>query len=389
MKIARIDTFAVKGVNEVIPWMFCAVRTDEGITGYSEFGNGILARGMAGLVKDLEPLLVGKDPRPVDRLYMDLYRGTRMSFGGSTQHAIAGIELALWDIKAKALGVPVHELFGGPHRDRQRVYWSHLGLYHTQCLENAKVGPLRTWDDLADLARMAIDQGYTALKTNILFPGDPPRNVGGGFWGPHEQILSKELLDHTVKEISVLREAAGPDVDIMLDINVSFKPEGAIRMARAMEPFRLFWLEFDNMEPAALRQVRDASRTPVCSGEQLLTPTEYYPYFEQRAMDVVKVDVPWMGFGPARRVADMAAHYELNIAPHNFNAHLSTFQSINLCAACSNVLISESDPLSAWWRDELFTALPEIEDGYVKVPQVPGWGTELREDVAKKYALDL
>ena len=386
MKIAKIDTFAVKGL--LTPWMFCAVRTDEGITGYSEFGNGRLAQGMMGIIKDLEGMLVGKDPRPVEKLYMDMHRATRMSFGGATQNAIAGIELALWDVKAKALGVPVYELFGGPHRAEQRVYWSHLGLYHTRNWENAKVKPLRNWDDLADVARMAIERGYTAFKTNILFPGEPPNAVSGGFAGPHEQTLPKGLLDHAVKQITVLREAAGPDIDIMLDINLNFKTEGAIRVAQAMEPFRLFWLEFDPMDPLGLRQVKDASRTPICGGEQLLTPYQYYPFFENRAMDMVKVDVQWMGFGPAKRVADMAAHYEMNIAPHNYNAHLSTFQSMNLCASVSNVVISESDPLNAWWRDEMFTELPQVKNSHVKLPVKPGWGTDLREDMAKKFAYE-
>lgn len=384
MKITRIDTFAVKGL--LSPWMFCAVRTDEGVTGYSEFGNGNLAHGMAGLVRDLGEKLIGKDPRPVEKLYMDMLRSTRMAFGGATWNAIAGIELALWDVKAKALGVPVYSLFGGPHRDRQRVYWSHLGLYHARNWENAKVKPLKTWDDLAEVARMAIARGYTAFKTNILYPGDPPSAVSGGFAGPHEQTLPKELERHAVKQISVLREAAGPDTGIMFDININFKTEGAVRMARAVEPYNLFWLEFDPLDPKGLRQVKDASRTPVCGGEQLLTTTQYYPFFEERAMDYVKVDVQWQGFGPAKRVADMAAHYEMNIAPHNYNAHLSTFQSMNLCAACSNVAISESDPLNAWWRDELFTDLPEVKNSHITIPTKPGWGTDLREDVAKKFA---
>jgi L-alanine-DL-glutamate epimerase-like enolase superfamily enzyme len=103
-------------------------------------------------------------------------------------------------------------------------------------------------------------------------------------------------------------------------------------------------------------------------------------------MDTVKVDVQWQGFGPSKRVAEMAGQYELNIAPHNYNAHLSTFQSMHLCASVSNARISESDPLSAAWRDELFTVLPDVQNGYVKMPTGPGWGTELKEDVARRLA---
>jgi L-alanine-DL-glutamate epimerase-like enolase superfamily enzyme len=102
-------------------------------------------------------------------------------------------------------------------------------------------------------------------------------------------------------------------------------------------------------------------------------------------MDVVKVDVQWQGFSAAKKVADLAETYELNIAPHNYNGHLSTFQSLNLCASVSNVRIMESDPEQTPYRDELFTALPEISAGHMKIPTAPGWGTELNEKAAKKY----
>jgi galactonate dehydratase len=115
----------------------------------------------------------------------------------------------------------------------------------------------------------------------------------------------------------------------------------------------------------------------------------FHPFFEEHAMDTVKVDVQWMGFGPAKKVAEMASHYEMNIAPHNYNAHLSTFQSMNLCASVSNVRISESDPINASWRDELFTVLPEVKNGYLKIPTGPGWGTDLVEEKARKWAFDL
>ena len=103
-------------------------------------------------------------------------------------------------------------------------------------------------------------------------------------------------------------------------------------------------------------------------------------------MDVAKLDVQWQGFGAARRVADLAESYEVNVAPHNYNGHLSTFQSLNLCASVSNVVIMESDPEQTPFRDELFTVLPEIRDGHMTIPSGPGWGTELNETAAKRHA---
>ena len=146
----------------------------------------------------------------------------------------------------------------------------------------------------------------------------------------------------------------------MLDINENFKTEGAIRLGQALEPYRLFWMEVDNLDPAALAQIKASTRTPICSGEQHLSMRAYQPFIQAHAMDYVKVDVQWQGFIPSTRVAHLAELHELNIAPHNYGGHLSTFQSINLCAAVSNVRISESDPASAPWRDELVTVVPAI-----------------------------
>jgi len=183
-----------------------------------------------------------------------------------------------------------------------------------------------------------------------------------------------------------MREAVGPDIDICLDVNANFKPNEAIRLGRELEPHTLFWLEIDSQDPRALAQLKGSIRTPICGGEQLLTVRQYRPYFELGAMDVAMVDVQWQGFSAAKKVADLAETYELNIAPHNYNGHLSTFQSLNLCASVSNVKIMESDPEQAPCRDELFTVLPEITSGHMKIPTAPGWGTELNEKAARKYA---
>ena len=145
----------------------------------------------------------------------------------------------------------------------------------------------------------------------------------------------------------------------------------------------------DNLDAKSLRMVKDNTNVPICSGEQKLGPLNYLPLFEERAMDVVKVDVQWQGFTPARNAAKMAEVYDMNIAPHNFNGHMSTFQTMNLCASINNVLISESDPAQISWRDELVTHLPEIENGHVKIPTRPGWGTDLNEEALKKYEVKL
>ena len=385
MKITDIDIFVVDGGRR--PWLFSAVRTDAGITGYGEFGSGNVAHSLVGLIKDIKPLLIGKDPTAVEKIYFDLYRHLRQAPGGIAQMGIAGVELACWDIKGKALGLPVSHLVGGPHMSFQRVYWSHLASARAGDPSLAPDKPLKDWDAVARAAQEAPEKGYNAFKTNILWPGDRPRAITQGRDGQnHDQRADSNLVRHVEKQISVMREAVGSSVDILLDINYNFKTEGAIRIARALEGYNLFWIEHDNENPLALSQLRESTNIPVCSGEQHFTVREYLPYFDLHSMDTVKVDVQWQGFSASKKVADIAETYEMNIAPHNPASELASFQSVHLCASVSNVRIMESDPEAVPWRSELFTNLPEVIDGFMTVPTTPGWGCDLVESAAIKYA---
>ncbi len=384
MKVTGIEVFPVKSLGR--PWLYCAVRTDEGITGYSEFGVGDLAKGLTGLVDDLSRHIIGKDPRSVEQHYTNMVRSSRSAFGGATWMAIAGIELALWDVKGKAMGVPVHELVGGPTRTEQKVYWSHLVSFQSTNYKALGREPLRNYDDIKALVRMAIDAGYDTMKTNIQIPGEPFRTISQGTVGPHDQVMERALRKAAVDQISAMREEAGPDANICLDVNVNFKAESQIRLGQALEPYDLMWMEIDNLDAESLRMVKDATRTPICSGEQKLGPLNYLELLQNRSMDFMKLDVQWQGFIPARRAANMAELFDINVAPHNYNSHLSNFQTMNMCATINNVRISESDPVQAPWREELFTVLPEVNNGMMKIPTGPGWGTDLREDMAKKYA---
>ena len=385
MKITDIDIFVVDGGRR--PWLFSAVRTDAGITGYGEFGSGNVAHSLVGLIKDIKPLLIGKDPTAVEKIYFDLYRHLRQAPGGIAQMGIAGVELACWDIKGKALGLPVSHLVGGPHRSFQRVYWSHLASARAGDPSLAPDKPLKDWDAVARAAQEAPEKGYNAFKTNIIWPGDRPRAITQGRDGQnHDQRADSNLVRHVEKQISVMREAVGSSVDILLDINYNFKTEGAIRIARALEGYNLFWIEHDNENPLALSQLRESTNIPVCSGEQHFTVREYLPYFDLHSMDTVKVDVQWQGFSASKKVADIAETYEMNIAPHNPASELASFQSVHLCASVSNVRIMESDPEAVPWRSELFTNLPEVIGGFMTVPTTPGWGCDLVESAAIKYA---
>ena len=181
MKITEIETFVVDAGWR--PWQFVAVRTDEGLTGYGEISEGRTPFGIIGAVEDFEPLLVGRDPREAEALYWDLYRVARQSPGGMAAKAIAGIELALWDIKGKALGVPVYELFGGPIREWQRLYWSHCGSSRARNHELCGTPPIDSYEAYTRLGEEVVERGFTALKTNLVVPGTPARGYGFGFGG--------------------------------------------------------------------------------------------------------------------------------------------------------------------------------------------------------------
>ena len=386
MKITNIETFIVDAGWR--PWTFVKVETDESITGYGECSDGRNPNGVVGTIKDFTPLLIGRDPRPYEMRFWDMIRGSRQSPGGIAAKAIAGIECALVDIKAKALGISVIELFGGPTRDDMRVYWSHCGSSRARNYELIGVPPLKSMADIAALGREVVEKGFTALKTNVIFPGDTASVHFGGFGGgpgTTDGNVTSQVLRHIETLIGTFREAVGPDVSINLDLNFNFKPEACMRIAKVLEQFDLLWLEIDMYDHEAIRQIKDSTSTKICTGENLYYMREYLPYFECRAADVFMIDVPWNGFAPSKKIGDLANVFQLNVAPHNYYSHLATYMSASLCAVLPNVRIMEIDIDDVPWKDDLTTHVPDITDGYMKTPTRLGWGTELNEEVAKAH----
>jgi L-alanine-DL-glutamate epimerase-like enolase superfamily enzyme len=386
MKITGIETFIVDAGWR--PWIFVKIETDAGVTGYGECSDGRNPYGVAGCIEDLKPLLIGQDPRAYEMRFWDMIRGTRASPGGIAAKAIAGIDCALIDIKAKALGISVVELFGGPLRDQVRLYWSHCGTSRVRAYDLIGVPPLRRMADVAELGQEVVRRGFTALKTNILFPGDPAMSYFPGFgMGPNstDQAVSKAMLGHIETLIGTFRDAVGPEVDICLDLNFNFKPEACMRIAKLLEPFDLLWLEIDMYDPEAVLQIKQSTSTKICTGENLYYMRDFIPYFELRAADVFMIDIPWNGFSQSKKVGDLAEVYQLNMAPHNYYSHLASFISASLCAVLPNVRIMEIDIDDVPWKDELTTAVPEIVDGHMKIPTGPGWGVELNEEVVKQH----
>lgn len=386
MQITNIETYIVDGGWR--PWIFVTVETDDGVIGCGECSDGRNPNGVVGAIKDLTPLLIGRDPRAYEMRFWDMIRGSRQSPGGIAAKAIAGIECALIDIKAKALDISVVELFGGPTRETVRVYWSHCGSSRARNYELIGVPPLKTMDDITALGHEVVEKGFTALKTNIVIPGDPAEVYFPGFdqgTGSTDGNVTPELLCHIETLIGTFRDAIGPDIGLNLDLNFNFKPEACMRIAKILEPYDLLWLEIDLYNPEAIRQIKDSTTTKICTGENLYYMREYLPYFEERSADVFMIDVPWNGFAQSKKIGDLADVFQFNVAPHNYYSHLATFMSASLCAVLPNVRIMEVDIDDVPWKDDLTTHVPEIVDGYMKVPTAPGWGTELNEEVVKAH----
>jgi L-alanine-DL-glutamate epimerase-like enolase superfamily enzyme len=386
VRIERLETLHADGV-----WRnfdFVKVTADNGLVGWSEYNESFGGKGVTAMIHSAAPLLVGQDPRRYEAISAWLYARGRTAQGGITQQAIAAIENALIDLKARALAIPVYELFGGPTRERIRLYWSHCGTYRVWG-DKLGIPTVRTYDDLVKLGREVAAAGYDALKTNVLLLGDGnPRVRNGGFGrgdGYPDLNPDRYVLDAIRAELAAFREGAGHDMDILVDLNWNFKPEGFLQVARAMEPYDLFWVEIDTRDAKALAGIRSRTTIPVASCECLFGRRDYRPFFEQAAMDVAIIDVPWNGFAESVKIAAMADAFDLNIAPHNFYGHLSTMMSAHLAAVVPNLRIMETDPDVVPWQDDLFTVKPTIKDGHMLLPNGPGWGTEVNEAAVRAH----
>lgn len=387
MKILSLETLACDAGWRTFSYV--KVTTDAGVVGWSEFNDSYGSPRLAGVIEALGGLLVGEDPRWVERHSAYLRAVTSQSAGGMVQQAIAAVENALLDVKAKDLGVPVYEMLGGPVRTELPLYWSHCGSYRMSHPELLGVRRPASLADVVDLGREARERGFGGLKSNILdFERSPQRMVQPGFAltpGYPEVNVDPRRVRLLAAQVAALREGAGPDLEIFVDLNYNFKTEGFIRVARALEPYGLGWVELDSYDCAALATIRSSVPMPVASGESLHHRRAYRPFFEAQAFDVAIVDVVWNGLLESLKVASMADAYEVNVAPHNFYGHLSSLISAHFCALVPNFRIMEIDADDVPWRDDLVTNPPVIEGGRLVLPTGPGWGADIDEDAVRAH----
>lgn len=337
------------------------VSTDAGIVGWGEVdGCPLVAKAVIdapfshNLVTGLRSLLVGEDPMDIARLWHLMYQRT-LYFGreGAAIQAMAGIDLALWDIKGKALKQPVHQLLGGAHRDSIRVYASNMFQF--------------TPEATAERAKKAVDQGFTAMKFG---------------WEPFGRDP-----DTDVKFLSGIRKAAGDKNDVILDVGLVWDAKTAIRRAKLFEPFRLLWIE-EPLHPDDLRgyaRVAETVDTPIAAGEEECTLAGFIRLMDVGKVDLVQIDMTRCGLTQAMKIAASARQRGLKCVNHNFTTEINTAASLHFLAAIPDAFIMEYCVEPSEISRSLSRNPIRIKDGIAKVPQEPGLGVEPDPGVIEKY----
>ena len=378
MKITDVRTAVVRGNFD---WVLVRVETDAGVTGLGEAYWGV---GVAELVHKARPLLIGEDPFNVGKLYELMIRclSGEGSQGGATVTAISGIELALWDLVGRALNTPIYNLFGGRFRNAIRLY--------ADCHAGRDPAP----ESYAERAREVVDAGFTAIKFDLdtknpftLDISDDPHPRRQWF-EPFNRTIGTAERDWMVSVVAAVREAVGRDIMVAMDCHWKFSVNDAIRLAQAVEPYDLLWLE-DPVPPeniAAQAKVTAATRTPICTGENLYRKHGFRELIEKQAAEIIAPDIPKMGgLLEAKKVADHADTYYIPVAPHNVASPVGTVAAAHVCAAMSNFLVMEFHAHDVPWWGDLVEGEPVIKDGFIHLADRPGHGMTLNEDVARAH----
>ena len=362
MKITGIETLPVSvGDGYDYAVIVVLVRTDEGLTGIGEASLAGRGRGVIGVLEHFADLLVGRDPGRIEHVWGELTRGTFWSNGQVVMSAVAGIDVALWDLKGKRLGVPVYDLLGGPTREKVRVY-RHLAGDTAEAL-------------VEDALRLR-EEGFTALRYGTLAAFD---ERGLTQWDPQRSIVE------TIAATEALRTAVGDGVDLLLDAHTMFGPAEAAYLGHALEPYRLYFYEdpIRPLNPHSLRHVREKVNLPIATGEQLAHQWEFQPLIEDELLDYLRIDLVHAGgITEAKKILAMGEAHGQRSALHHASSPVNGAACLHVDLAVPNFGIQEWMELEPLY--ELFPNAPRAKGGYVEVPSGPGLGLELDEEEARR-----
>ena len=372
LKIREIRAARLKNFNT----RFVRVYTDQGLTGTGETLDTIGAEDIVN--KFLGPGLAGRDPLDIEAIYWDMYSWRtvpggippvfmRGAGGGPYIAALSGIEMALWDLAGKALGLPLYRLMGGRIRSRVPVYFH---AFEPQAA-----------------AALVKSSGVRGIKTTIDSVTDRDNQARG--WDPGKiwnWTLTNGQVDDIVKHVASMREALGPDVALMLECHTRYDTESAIQIAKAVEPYRPTWLEepvpSDNVD--AMVEVRSHSRIPIACGENVYSRFGFRQFLEKQAVSIIQPDMAKCGgLWEGRKIAAMAEVYHIPIAPHGVATSLGKVAYAHVCSTTPNFMILEWAHYGQKEYDEVTTP-PDYSGGFVQVPDGPGIGIEVRDEVVNQ-----
>ena len=364
MKITHIGSVLLKPTG----WVLIKVKTDEGITGIGEAYHGAGVHQIAVDERLTRPL-IGQDPRNVDKLFRDMMSSMSASgfYQGAVMSAISGIESALWDITGQAAGVPIWQLLGGKFRDKIRIY------------NDCHAGETETPEAYAAKAQEVEARGFTAIKFDI----DPLPSCRDRY----NRCISNDDIAHYVEVVTAVRESLDFNTDLAIDAHWFYAPVDILKIAHAFEDLDLLWLE-DPIPPeniAAMEGVTKSTRTPICTGENFYTRFGFRDLIETQAADIISPDMAKAGgLLEGRRIADLADMYYIPIAPHNIGSPVQTVANCHVMAAVPNFLVLEFHHLDDPFWEGIINEGPLIQEGHIDVPNLPGLGVTLNEDLLKK-----
>jgi galactonate dehydratase len=341
-------------------WLFVVVDTDEGVRGVGEGSLPGHPRAVAAAVEEYREYLVGEDPARIQHLWQLMYRQPFFRSGAVVLSAMSAIEQALWDIKGKVAGLPVYDLLGGRCHDRLKLY------------ANGPGG--ETLDELADSARALVESGFAAMKTGLSEPVLP--------------VQGDAIFGRAAAHAEAVRGAVGDDVEIGWDAHGRFSPAMSIKLARALEPYNIWFLE----EPAlpenakGLAQVARATSIPVATGERLFTKWAFREVLELGGASLLQPDLSHCGgVLEARAIAAMGEVYFCGFAPHNPLGPINTIVSAHVGMASPNFVALEICLYPDEWTRGLLTEPLDFADGYLELSDKPGWGVELDVELCRAH----
>ena len=390
MKITSIDIIDVANdfSSAISKWRPTVVRvnTDEGISGFGEVGlaYGVGASGGIGVAKDLSALLIGMNPMDTEAICEKMLRKTFWGQGGGGifSAAMSGLDIAMWDIKGKALNVPLYVLLGGKSRDGIRAYASQLQFGWGGGTDKAMlVSP----EQYADVARVAVSEGYDAIKVDVLAMDEH------GNWNQRDLkgLLPDNILRLGYDRLKAMRDAIGPDVDIIVEMHSFTSAAPAIQFGRMIEELGVLYYEEPVMplNPKMMKQVADHVNIPLASGERIYWRWGYRPFLEDGSLSVIQPDVCLCGgISETKKICDMADTYDVKVQVHVCGGPISQAAALHVETVIPNFLIHEqhSYGIKQGLRDTcVYDYLPD-EHGDLVVPELPGIGQEITEETMQK-----